>query len=145
MIRKRAFASLTTALHQGSYQVGTISPAVSAMQISSPAKSTKATSLQLQSTKTQKFQSRHCDVYLYFFLDDTCNVLSTEEAKSSVLPFLKRVKEIRYGTGKRLSAAYALAALELEIQRSAASAYKFLSMDHLEKFGGLGKLLEGSN
>ena len=145
MIRKKGCASLTSAVQQGSHLIGIASPTITALQIShisSPAKLNKATSLQWQSTSAQKLQSQHRTVYLYFFLDDTYNVMSTEEAKTSVLPFLKRVKEVRYGIGKRLSAAYALAALELEIQRSAASAYKLLSNEHLEKFGGLGDFLE---
>ena len=79
------------------------------------------------------------DVYLCFFLDDTHYVLSPSEARTSVLPYLKRVKEIRSGMGKRLSTAHALATLESELQRSAACAFRFLSTDHLERYGGQGE------
>lgn len=142
IIRKKASASTSPALLLGSHQGGVSSPTVTSKLITSPVKSNKAASLQSQSSSVNKSQPQHCSVYLYFFLDDTYNVLSAEEAKTSVLPFLKRIKEVKYGMGKRLSAAYALAALELEIQRSAASAYKLLNNEHLEKFGGLGNVLE---
>lgn len=79
------------------------------------------------------------DVYLCFFLDDTHYVLSPVEARTSVLPYLKRVKEIRSGMGKRLSTAHALATLESELQRSAKCAFRFLSTEHLERYGGQGK------
>lgn len=79
------------------------------------------------------------DIYLRFFLDDTHYVLAAQDAPTSVVPFLKRVKEVRSGMGKRLSTAYALAALELEVQRSAICAFKFLSTEHLEIFGGQGE------
>ena len=65
-------------------------------------------------------------------------MLGAEEAQTSVVLFLKRNKEVRSGMGKRLSTAYALAALELESQRSALCASKFLSPEHLEAFGGMG-------
>lgn len=144
IIRKKASASTSAEPLLGSGEGGVTSPTVTLKLITSPVKSNKATSLQSQSTSAsaQKLQPQHCSVYLYFFLDDTYNVLSAEEANTSVLPFLKRIKEVKYGMGKRLSAAYALAALELEIQRSAASAYKLLTNEHLEKFGGLGNNLE---
>ena len=142
IIRKKASVSLTHALQQGASQVGITSPTVTAVQNTPLAKTNKATSLILSSASAQKIHLQQSSVYLYSFLNDTYYVLSNEEAKASVLPFLKRIKEVRYGIGKRLSAAYALAALELEIQRSAASAYKFLSNEHLEKFGGLGEVLK---
>ena len=142
MIRKKASVGLTHALQQGASQVGITSPTVTAVHSTPLAKTNKATSLLLPSASATKIQLQQSSVYLYSFLNDTYYVLSSEEAKTSVLPFLKRIKEVRYGTGKRLSAAYALAALELEIQRSAASAYKLLSNEHLEKFGGLGNVLE---
>jgi hypothetical protein len=82
---------------------------------------------------------QNLDVYLRFFLDDTQYVLSAHDAPTSVVPFLKRIKEVRSGMGKRLSTAYALATLELEVQRSAICAFKFLSTEHLETFGGQGE------
>jgi PWWP domain len=143
IIRKKVTASMAAEPLLGFNQGGVTSPTVTSKLITSPVKSNKAASLQSQSTSSaHKSQPQHCSVYLYFFLDDTYNVLSAEEAKTSVLPFLKRIKEVKYGMGKRLSAAYALAALELEIQRSAASAYKLLTNEHLEKFGGLGNVPE---
>ena len=142
IIRKKASVSVLPAMLLGSGQGGVTSPTATSKLITSPVKLNKAASHQSQSASAHKIQPQQCSVYLYFFLDDTYNVLSAEEARTSVLPFLKRVKEVRYGMGKRLSAAYALAALELEIQRSAASAYKSLTNEHLEKFGGLGNVLE---
>ena len=79
------------------------------------------------------------DVYLCFFLDDTHYVLRPSEARTSVVPYLKRVKEIRSGMGKRLSTAHTLATLESELQRSAVCAFRFLSMEHLERYGGQGE------
>jgi PWWP domain len=79
------------------------------------------------------------DVYLRFFLDDTQYVISAQDALTSVVPFLKRVKEVRSGMGKRLSTAYALATSEVEVQRTAICAFRFLSTEHLETFGGLGE------
>jgi PWWP domain len=142
IIRKKASASTSAEPLLGSNQGGVSSPTFTSKLITSPFKSNKAPSLQSQSTSAHKSQPQYGSVYLYFFLDDTYNVLSAEEANTSVLPFLKRIKEVKYGMGKRLSAAYALAALELEIQRSAASAYKLLTNEHLEKFGGLGNVPE---
>ena len=142
IIRKKACVGLTHALQQGASQVGITSPTVTAVHSTPLAKTNRATSLLLPSASAQKIQLQQSSVYLYSFLNDTHYVLSSDEAKTSVLPFLKRIKEVRYGIGKRLSAAYALAALELEIQRSAASAHKLLSNEHLEKFGGLGDVLE---
>lgn len=83
--------------------------------------------------------ARSLDVYLRFFLDDTQYVLSAQDAPTSVVPFLKRIKEVRSGMGKRLSMAYALATSEIEVQRSAICAFKFLSTEHLEIFGGQGE------
>ena len=80
------------------------------------------------------------DVYLFFFLDDTHYTLTATEAKTSVVQFLKRKKEVRSGMGKRLSTAYALAAVELESQRAAASAFECLSTAYLEAQGGLGEM-----
>jgi hypothetical protein len=82
---------------------------------------------------------QNLEVYLRFFLDDTQFVLSAQDAPTSVVPFLKRIKEVRSGMGKRLSTAYALATLELEVQRSAICAFRFLSTEHLETFGGQGE------
>ena len=77
-------------------------------------------------------------VYILFFLDDTHYRVAVEEVPNSVVPFLKRVKEVRSGMGKRLSAAYALAALEMENQRSAQCAAIYMSADDLQTTGGLG-------
>lgn len=77
-------------------------------------------------------------VYVLFFLDETHYRVTPEEARTSVVPFLKRVKEVRSGMGKRLSTAYALATLEIESQRSAQCAYEYMSTDDLEITGGLG-------
>ena len=77
-------------------------------------------------------------VYILFFLDDTHYRVAAEEVPNSVVPFLKRSKEVRSGMGKRLSAAYALAALEMENQRSAQCASIYMSADDLQTTGGLG-------
>ena len=79
-------------------------------------------------------------VYILFFLDGTHYRVAAEEVPNSVVPFLKRVKEVRSGMGKRLSTAYALAVLEIENQRSAKCASMYMSADHLEATGGLGIL-----
>jgi PWWP domain len=111
-------------------------------------KSTKASSSLLQLSQsllpahgavTGSVTVQNLDVYLRFFLDDTQYVLSAQDAPTSVVPFLKRIKEVRSGMGKRLSTAYALATLELEVQRSAICAFRFLSAEHLETYGGQGE------
>jgi hypothetical protein len=80
-------------------------------------------------------------VYLCFFLEDTHLIMSIKEAKSTVVPFCKRNKEVRAGMGKRLNTAYTLAVMELEEQRSALCAYQYLSTTFLETYGGLGNVL----
>lgn len=92
-----------------------------------------------QPKPTEVSLTTELDVYLCFFLDDTHYVLSHSEARTSVVPYLKRVKEIRSGMGKRLSTAHTLATLELELQRSATCAFRFLSTDYLEQHGGQGE------